>query len=228
MPGAGSVTRAFTGVFDPRASHASATQRARLELSLEPDGPATRLEDGPLALAWTRAGDPGTALQDRTVCILDGHVYNLSEITHDTAGNAADALARLYERRGADLLALLRGDFALVFWDRLTHTGLIARDQLGARPLHLHDSSGCLAFASELRNLTRLLPTTPAPNAAAFGEWLDAGMPAGDGTLFDGVRIVPPATYVELGLNGASTPVRYWAPRYRRPERMSVEDASAS
>src|SRR4051794_32218689 len=116
MPGAGSVTRAFAGVFDPRASHPSATQRARLGLSLGPDGPATRLEDGPLALAWTRAGDPGIALQGRTVCVLDGHVYNLSELTGEAAGDAATVLARLYERFGADLLALLRGDFALVFW----------------------------------------------------------------------------------------------------------------
>src|SRR4051794_6664728 len=142
MPGAGSVTRAFTGVFDPRASHASAPQRARLELSLEPDGPATRLEDGPLALAWTRAGDPGTALQDRTVCILDGHVYNLSEITDDTAGNAADALARLFERRGADPLALPRGDLPVVFWGRLPYTRRVARGPLGARPPYLHGSYG--------------------------------------------------------------------------------------
>jgi asparagine synthase (glutamine-hydrolysing) len=221
-----SVTRAFAGVFDPRPGHAFETLRARLELALEPDGAARRIEDGPLALAWTSADSPGIAETDRTFCLLDGHVYNLGELTDAVRPATAATLVGLYELLGPALLPRLRGDFALLFWDRLTHTGLLARDQLGARPLHLHMGGGCLAFASETRNLTRLLPASPAPDETALCEWLCAGAPSGDSTLFRGIRTLAPATCVELTADGASAPRRYWAPRYRAPDPISADEAS--
>ena len=182
-----------------------------------PDGDARRLDDGPLALAWTRAGEPGVHLPAGGVaCLLDGHVYNLAELTGEEARDAAAALAGLYARHGAELLPRLRGDFALLLWDRDAATGLLARDQLGGRPLHLHRRDGWLAFASELRNLVRVLPETPAPDAEAFEQWLATSTHAGDRTLLRGIRTLEPGHCVELGGAGASEPRRYWEPAFRR------------
>lgn len=158
--------------------------------------------------------------------MLDGHVYNLDELGDDRTPDAGIRLARLYERFGPELLPRLRGDFALLLWDPATRTGLLARDQLGARPLHLHRNGGCLAFASELRNVMRLLPVSPAPDRAVLEGWLSSGTSGGDSTLFEGVRTLAPASWVELGRNGPSEPMRYWTPRYRTPDRMSADEAS--
>jgi asparagine synthase (glutamine-hydrolysing) len=214
----GSATRALAGVFAPRTAHAATALAARLELALAPDGTARRLEDGPLALAWTQGGAPGVhVLADGVACVLDGHVYNLAELAGEPVADAASALARLYARHGVDLLPRLRGDFALVLWDRDAGTGLLARDQLGGRPLHVHRMGDSLAFASELRNLARLLPATPAPDEQAFEHWLSTSTHAGDRTLLRGVHTLEPAHYVELSRGGASAPRRYWEPAFRGP-----------
>jgi asparagine synthase (glutamine-hydrolysing) len=153
-------------------------------------------------------------------------VYNLPELVDEPAADAAAALAQLYAREGTALLPRLRGDFSLVIWDRASRTGLIARDQLGGRPLHIHRRGATLAFASELRNLIRLVPTAPAPDATAVEEWLSSGAPPSERTLFEGIEPLEPASWIALGRFGPSGPMRYWEPRHRTPGRISREDAA--
>jgi asparagine synthase (glutamine-hydrolysing) len=199
---------------------------ARLDASLAPDGACESLVDGPLTLAWTESEEAGAPGSERVFCLLDGHVYNLPELVDDEFPDAAAALAHLYTRDGSGLLPRLRGDFALLIWDRISRTGLIARDQLGGRPLHVHRSGSTLAFASELRNLTRLLPSTPGPDTGAVEEWLSTGAPPGGRTLFEGIQGLEPGSWIALGRFGPSGPMRYWKPRYSAPERISRHDAT--
>jgi asparagine synthase (glutamine-hydrolysing) len=222
----GSTTRAFAGVFSQRRSHMASTLGARLDAALAPDGPVQRLDDGPLAVAWSHPDGPGTPDSKRTVCLLDGHVYNVGDLVEGDWPDTAAALAHLYERDGSRLLPRLRGDFALLIWDRITQTGLIARDQLGGRPLHIHDGGGSLAFASELRNITRLLPASPGPDEGAVTDWLATGMAPGDRTLFKGITTLEPASWVALARTGPSRPMRYWAPHYEAPDRVSLRQAA--
>ena len=222
----GSTTRAFAGVFAQRRTHLAASLGARVDAALAPDGRSDNLADGPLTLAWSQPEATGTPGSERIFCLLDGHVYNLPELIDGDFADAAEALATLYARDGSGLLPRLRGDFALLLWDRVSRTGLLARDQLGGRPLHVHRTGSALAFASELRNLTRLLPATPRPDPGAVGEWLSTGAPRGGRTLFDGIHTLEPASWIALGRFGASGPMRYWEPRYRAPERISPREAA--
>jgi asparagine synthase (glutamine-hydrolysing) len=222
----GSTTRAFAGVFAQRSTHLVASLGARVDAALAPDGPSQILQDGPLTLAWTDPNGPGAPGAERTLCLLDGHVYNLSELVDGDFRDAGAALAHLYARDGSALLSRLRGDFSLLLWDRISQTGLIARDQLGGRPLHVHRSGGMLAFASELRNLVRLLPTAPGPDAGAVEEWLASGAPASGRTLLEGIQTIEPASWIALGRFGPSGPMRYWEPRYSPPERLSRREAT--
>jgi asparagine synthase (glutamine-hydrolysing) len=222
----GSRTRAFAGVFAQRSTHIAAGLGARVDASLAPDGHSAGLVDGPLTLGWTAPDGPGTPGPGRVSCLLDGHVYNLPELVDGGFADASAALAYLYERDGTALLPRLRGDFALLIWDRASRTGLIARDQLGGRPLHVHRAGSTLAFASELRNLIRLMPSGPAPDASAVEEWLSTGAPPSGRTLFEGIQTLEPASWIALGRFGPSGPMRYWEPRYRAPERISREDAT--
>ena len=221
----GSRTRAFAGVFAQRSTHVAQSLGARIDAALSPDGASASFVDGPLTLGWTAPDAPGSPGPERIICLLDGHVYNLAELLDAEFADAAAALAHLYARDGSALLGRLRGDFALLMWDRVTRTGLIARDQLGGRPLHVHRNGGTLAFASELRNLIRLMPTAPGPEAAAVEEWLATGAPPGRRTLFEGIQTLEPASWIALGRFGPSGPMRYWEPRYGVPERISRQDA---
>lgn len=227
-PATASRGGAFAGVFDPRRTGAGESLRGRLSKALEPDGGvAKRWEDGCIALAWTeevRCSEPGA---EGILALLDGHLYNRAELAvelglTEEVGEAA-LLARGYAALGAELLPRLRGDFVMLLWDQARRQGLVARDQLGGRALFLHRLDRGIAFASEVRNLTRLLPRRPAPDPEAVTRWFVPSLMAEGRTLFEGVEALGPATCLPLR-EGEPRASRYWTPRYREPRALSAEE----
>jgi asparagine synthase (glutamine-hydrolysing) len=224
------VSRWLAGIFDPH-THIDGT---RLPGALAPHA-ATILELGPLGLAHT--GPP--ALSTNPLCLLDGHLDNAAEIHRELSAadhqapihartlpsgtehaqawsSPEELLAAGYRRWGRALLPRLRGDFALLIWDRELHEGLIARDQLGVRPFFLHDNGGCLRFAGEVCHLLALLPRRPAPDPASMAHWLAVSNRPGPETLYAGVRRLQPGGVLLLDRRGAREE-RYWAPRFEEP-----------
>ena len=114
------------------------------------------------------------------------------------------------------MLARLRGDFALVIWDEERGEGLLARDQLGVRSLFLHEGSGGIAFASEIRNLIALLPSRPAPDPASVAHWITMSSRPGSATLYSGIRRLDPGAMLLLSRSGARE-ATYWSPRFQEP-----------
>ena len=103
---------------------------------------------------------------EQTIWIVyNGEVYNFQEqrkhlekmgyrfvSTSDT-----EVLLRLYEQYGDNFLLRLRGMFALAIYDKRKGLGkerlLLARDQLGIKPLLYVERDKTLVFASELKAL---------------------------------------------------------------------------
>ena len=108
------------------------------------------------------------------------------------AGADEELLGAGYRRWGRGLLERLRGDFALILWDPARGEGLIARDQLGVRPLFLHEFAGGLHFASEIRDLLALLPSRPAPDPAGVSHWIALSTRPGNETLYAGISRLGP------------------------------------
>jgi asparagine synthase (glutamine-hydrolysing) len=205
------VTRWLAGVFNPR----QASDSRRLSGALDPE-PAVVLESGPLRVAYTGAVNPGRA----PLCLLDGHLDNVADLRAALGCNADAApeelLAIGWRRWGLDLLSRLRGEFAIVLWDRERHEGVLARDQLGARSLYLHDAFGELCFASEIRQLLALLARRPAPDPVSVAHWITMSNRPGTATLYEGVRRLNPGSALLISDSGARE-VAYWEPRYVEP-----------
>jgi asparagine synthase (glutamine-hydrolysing) len=204
------MNRWFAGILDPRAG----AEMPGVEDALLPHAAQT-LDCGPLRLALSGPGPDATGL----LCVLDGHLDNAAEIGAElgiaaSPGNSPEALlASAYRHWGSDLPSHMRGDFALVVWDPERGEGMLARDQLGVRPLFLHEAGGALLFANEIRHLLALLPRRPAPDAAAVAHWLALSSPPGMQTLYEGVRRLRPGGVVQLDRRGFEEG-RYWAPRF--------------
>jgi asparagine synthase (glutamine-hydrolysing) len=103
---------------------------------------------------------------DRTVWIVyNGETYNfqeerrlLAEKGHTFRSRSdTEVVLRLYEQYGDDFLLRLRGMFALAIYDKRRGPGrerlLLARDQLGIKPLLFARVGNSLLFASELKGL---------------------------------------------------------------------------
>lgn len=219
---------AFAGVFDPRRTASGEALRGRIETAVEAEGPALRADHGDLSIGWTDGVECTGSKDGGIACLLHGHIYNRDDLAGELGlpeGTEVTALlAAGYASLGTALLAKLRGDFALVLWDPKSRTGLLARDQLGGRALFLHNVPGGIAFASEVRNLTRLLQRKPAPDAEAVKRWFAPGLMREDRTLFEGVEPLPPATYLHFGADAIDRR-HYWAPQCPGRSAISMDDA---
>jgi asparagine synthase (glutamine-hydrolysing) len=181
---------------------------------------------GPLRVAHT--GPPELA-RDGSLCVLDGYLDNLAALREELGlePNASQqaVLVAGWRRWEAGLLVRLRGDFALLLWDLESHRGLLARDQLGVRSLFLHQLGATLCFANEVRLLLSLLARTPAPDPVGVAHWVAGRGRSGSGTLHAGIRRLEPGCALLLD-RGAAREWRYWAPRFREPDRVSAEEAA--
>lgn len=216
-----SSTRWLAGSFDPQGRDAP----ARLAQALEPHEAQLR-EHGPLRVAFSGPPAPGlgvAAAPDR-LCLFDGYLDNAAELRRELVDTEAQQapgsiemlLAAGHRRWGLDLLTRLRGDFVLLLWDAQRSEGLIARDQLGVRPLFLHDADGPLRFAGEIRHLLALLPRRPAPDPVGVAHWIATSTRPGTGTLYSGIRRLGPGRVLLLDRDGAHEQ-RWWSPRFREP-----------
>lgn len=218
------MKRSLAGIFDPSGRNAGADLAAAL-----PRAPMRmRLDRPPLRLA---CGGPAAQAKDGLLCLLDGNLDNAAEIRGELGeipapDSVEELLAIAFRRWGRGLPERMRGDFVLLVWDEQRDEGMIARDQLGMRPLFLHDKAGALLFASEIRDLLAMLPQRPAPEPASVAHWLVAGNRPGTRTLYAGIRRLPPAGMLLLDRSGVRE-ARHWRPRFQEPLDLPAEQLSA-
>lgn len=174
-------------------------------------GQAQTLVSGALGLAWT--GEVSVARDGGAVGLVDG-------LLDRGARDAADVLTG-----GEGLLGALRGDFAVLVWDG--RTGFLARDHLGARGWVIHDDGGRMTFATETAPLLAALAARPGPSEVTVAHWLSfSGIP-GEHTFFAGVDRLPAGSLRALDPHRPAASRRYWTPRYRKPEKIGLDEAAA-
>jgi asparagine synthase (glutamine-hydrolysing) len=207
------VSRWLAGTLDPDAR----ADPRRLVAALAP-AEASAFADAPLHVAFTGP----TATSGSELCLLDGFLDNTAELavelgkgwTDSEPRNSEELLLAGYQRWGLGLLERMRGDFVLLIWDSERGEGLLARDQLGVRPLFLHEAAGALRFASELRYLLALLSAHPAPDPAGVAHWIAVSNRSGPETLYAGIRRLGPGEVLLLSRRGWRFK-RYWEPHYQ-------------
>ena len=163
----------------------------------------------------------------------NGEIFNYPELQtelaalgHRFATNSdTEVIAHAYKEWGAECLHRLNGEFAFAVWDREKSELFLARDRFGIRPLFLAESSGRLAFASEVKALLRHPETAraldPVAIVQAFTLW--ATEPAR--SAFTGIRELPPAHWLRVGPRGREER-RWWDVPFASPDEMRTEPES--
>jgi len=102
---------------------------------------------------------------NQTVSVVyNGEIYNykhlrveLEQIGYQFQTESdTEVLVHGYEAWGAGLCAKLNGMFAFSIWDSERRELMLARDQIGIKPLYLYEDDGVLAWASEVKALLTL------------------------------------------------------------------------
>lgn len=160
---------------------------------------------------------------EQTIWIVyNGEVYNFQEqrehlekMGHRFVSTSdTEVLLRLYEQYGDDFLLRLRGMFALAIYDKRKGPGkerlLLARDQLGIKPLLYVERGKTLLFASELKALLASGLISREIDPVALRLLLTFGSVYQPYTMLKDVKALLPAHRMIVE-NGQTRIERYWS-----------------
>lgn len=162
--------------------------------------------------------------------IFNGEIYNFQSLRSElqglghqfrTAGDT-EVVLRAYAQWGTGCARRLRGMFAFAIWDAAAQRLYLARDRFGQKPLFVAEQGGALVFASEIKAILAGRWITPRVDMAGLWDLFAYRYAPAPHTLFDGIRKLPPATWMswQAGRQHRET---YW----HAPDRDALRDPIA-
>jgi asparagine synthase (glutamine-hydrolysing) len=189
-----------------------------------PDDEGLLVEDG-IALGMRRLSiiDLATGHQpihneDASVWVVfNGEIYNYAALRADLEARGhrfytssdTETIVHAYEEWGEEAFCRLRGMFGVALWDRRERVLLLARDRVGIKPLHYAVLGGCLYFGSEIKSILASGVPHPALDPHALEHYLSYLYTPQDGSIFEGIRKLPPGHLLRWQ-NGTARVRRYW------------------
>ena len=143
--------------------------------------------------------------------VYNGEIYNAPELRRDleqeghsfSSRSDTEVLLRAYQEWGTRCLERLRGMFAFALWDARRSRLLIARDHMGIKPLYYAAMEGeWFICASEVRALMSSGLVEKKISRAALAGYLAYGAVQEPLAIYEGVKVLPPATWRELDTSG--------------------------
>ena len=192
-----------------------------------PDSAGYHVADG-VALGMRRLSiiDVGGGLQPiynedgSVVVVFNGEIYNHHALRQELEASGhtfrthsdTEVLVHLYEELGVEMVSRLRGMFAFAIWDSRDGSLLIARDRTGMKPLSYMESPEGLVFCSELRSLYALQGDSLQVSESAVMQYLAFGYVPDPGSIFEGVKKLPPGHLLEWTADKGTLVRKYWTP----------------
>ena len=135
----------------------------------------------------------------------NGEIYNFRELKRKVSGkytfrstSDTEVILALWAKFGSACVEQLNGIFAFALYDAQDDRLWLVRDRFGVKPLYYAEAPKHLLFASEIKGIlaTGLLTAEISPENLheyfTFQNILD------DGTLFKGVKLLPPGNIAEI------------------------------
>jgi asparagine synthase (glutamine-hydrolysing) len=215
----------IAGLVTLQEEAAARTRLARMSAALVHRGPdgSGEVSAGGVHLAHRRlavidltpCGAQPMSNEDGGVWITyNGELYGTGPLRSRLAGRGhrfrsrtdTEVLVHLYEEEGTGLFEQVDGIFAFALHDRRRRTLLLARDRLGVKPLFWAAVRGEqgpeLLFGSEVKALLVGMAGRPSLRPEVLGQVLLQGYASAPDTVFEGIRLLPPACFLEIDLDG--------------------------
>ena len=172
-----------------------------------------------LSIVGVADGRQPLANEDGTIwAAQNGELYNYPRVKRDLLRRGhqlhthtdTEILPHLYEDFGPHLPEQIDGMFAVAIWDTVNNRGLLARDRMGKKPLYYYRDNDALYFASEIKSLLRVPGFERRINPEALHHYLSFKHVPCPLSLFEGIRMLPPAHALEFQLGEEPRIRRYW------------------
>jgi len=150
--------------------------------------------------------------------VFNGEVYNYRELrermsrggetwsTHSDTEVVLKGLAR----EGLGAVQGWNGMFAVAAYDPRDKSLLLVRDRMGVKPLYYFWDGRTLAFASEVKALMASGLVPRRVDAQAVWDYLTYRYVPGPGSVWEGVRKLPPGHALKFRRGSEPEEVRYW------------------
>ena len=150
--------------------------------------------------------------------VFNGEIYNFPELKKQLeyyghvfqTRSDTEVIIHGYKQWGADVLNHLNGMFGLAIWDEKVRQLIVARDPMGIKLIYYRMSSGCLAFASEIRPLLARGQEKPEIDPTAVSLFLRYRYTPSPLTVLKGIRKLAPGTRLIIKQNQEPILERWW------------------
>lgn len=151
-----------------------------------------------------RGNQPMTDHTGRYTLVHNGEIYNFRELRKELdypwkTETDTEMILAAYQKWGPDCLHRFNGMFAFALWDNVEQELFVARDRMGIKPLYYFIWEGGLAFASEVRALTKVMKDLcgqiPKVNREKLADYLMYQTTYGSETMVEQIQILEPGQY---------------------------------
>ncbi len=164
--------------------------------------------------------------------VFNGEIFNFQTLRRrlEGAGHSfathgdGESILHLYEDIGTECFSHLNGMFAIALWDANQNRLVLARDRIGQKPLYYALKNNRFVFGSELKCLVAAGGVCDGIDPAAIDEFLTYQYIPHPGTIWKGVRKLPPGHFA-IFENGQVRIERYW--NYDPTIQSSISHADA-
>ena len=153
----------------------------------------------------------------RVQVVFNGEIYNWRELRAELVAQGfgfnsqsdTEVILQGYLAWGVGLLDRLRGMFAIAIWDGALCRLLLARDRAGEKPLFYQSTSTGLLFASTIESLKPAQVRRTLDPVALACHLAHSFIPASH-TIWESVKVLPPAHFLVVEPGQAPVLTRYW------------------
>lgn len=172
-----------------------------------------------LSIIDVAGGQMPISNEDGSVWIVyNGEVYNYKQLRQEliqaghqfTTTSDTEVIVHLYEEKGEEFPRYLNGMFACAIWDERKHKLLLARDQMGIKPLYYAALTDRLVFGSEIKELL-LDGVDRTIDLVALHDYLSLNYVPGPRSIFTSIQKLSPGhILVYDGAKQTVTVKQYW------------------
>ncbi|HXX72622.1 MAG TPA: asparagine synthase (glutamine-hydrolyzing), partial [Candidatus Acidoferrales bacterium] len=176
------------------------------------------LANARLSIIDIEGGHQPISNEDGSVHVTyNGEIYNyrelreqLQQLGHNFRTQSdTEVIVHGYEQWGENFVTRLNGMFGIALWDSVRKKLILARDRMGIKPVHYAVKGTTLFFGSEVKAILQA-PIERVVNRQALYMILNLSYTPGEGTLFEGIRKLPPASYLAFE-KGSVRVETYWS-----------------
>jgi len=166
--------------------------------------------------------------------VYNGEVYNFRELRQVLENRGykfrshsdAEVVLLSYKEWGDAAFLKFNGMFALAIYSIPEQEIIIVRDRYGIKPVYYYYDGDNFIFASEIKSIIQLLPTTPQVDLYGLREYFTFQNIYTDRTLIHNVRVLLPGHILKFDTNRHLIKEirKYWDFNFK--ERLTVDDIS--